>query len=151
MATPARRVSLATILVPLGVALVLVGFLSYGADWASMFAGRPNVTAVLRRIVRHGLEASRYVAFGVPALILLGSMHRLVRARGSRGLVFLKLTAYVFLWAAGSLVLFFALFAAYFMGDMHAPVELLVPAALGIAGYVLIGAGLLASVLRGGG
>ena len=145
----ARGLTLATMLVPLGVALALAAFLSYGADWTSILAERPRAAAVLRRLVRHGLEAARHMAFGVPVVMVLGSIYRLVRARGSRGMVFLKLTAYVVLWAAGSFVLFFALFAAYFMGDAHAQLELLVPAALGILGYILIGAGLLASVLRG--
>ena len=147
MPEPARRA--ATFLVPLGVGLAIAGFLSYGVDWTSTLAQHPRAIAVLRRIVRHGLEAARYVAFGVPVVIALGSLYRLVRARGSRGMVFLKFVAYVILWAAGSFVLFFALFAAYFLGDAHAQVELLVPAALGIAGYMAIGAGLLASVLRG--
>ena len=84
----------------------------------------------------------------VPVLIVVGSLARFAKARGSRGLVFLKLTAYIVLWGAGTVVLFFALFAAYFLGDA-AQVDLLVPALLGIAGYALIGAGLVASVLRG--
>ena len=145
----ARRFTVATLLVPLGVALALAAFLTYSADWTSILAERPRAAAMLRRLVRHGLEAARLVAFGVPAVMVLGSIYRLVRTRGSRGMVFLKLTAYVVLWAAGTFVLFFALFAAYFMGDAHARLELLVPALLGIAGYVLIGAGLLASVLGG--
>ena len=149
MTALARRASLATILVPVGVALALAGFLSYSVDWTSMLSTHPRATYYLRRLVRHGLEASRYVAFVVPVLIVVGSLARFVKARGSRGLVFLKLTAYVVLWGAGTFVLFFALFAAYFMGDGHAQVDLLVPAALGIAGYTFIGGGLVASVLRG--
>ena len=144
-----RPASLAAILVPLGVVLALAGVLSYGLDWTGTLAAHPRATAALKRLVRHGLEASRFVAFAVPVVIVAGSIFRLVRARGSRGVVFLKLTAYVILWAAGSSALFFALFAAYFLGDAHAQLELLVPALLGIVGYVLIGAGLVASVLRG--
>ena len=149
MTAPARRASLATILVPLGVALALAGFVSYSVDWTSMLSIHPRASAYLRRVVRYGLEASRYVAFVVPVLIVVGSLARFVKARGSRGFVFLKLTAYIVLWGAGTFVLFFALFAAYFMGDGHAQVDLLVPATLGIAGYMLIGFGLVASVLRG--
>lgn len=149
MTALARRASIATILVPLGVALALAGFVSYSVDWASMLADHPRAAAHLRRLVRYGLETSRYVAFVVPVLIVLGSLVRFVQARGSRGLVFLKLTAYIVLWAAGTFVLFFALFAAYFLGDGHGPVDLLVPAALGTAGYTLFGGGLVASVLRG--
>jgi hypothetical protein len=149
MTALARRASLGTILVPLGVVLALTAFLSYSVEWTSTLAAHPRATAYLRRLVRYGLEGSRYVAFVVPALIVLGSLARFVKARGSRGLVFLKLTAYIVLWGAGTFVLFFALFAAYFMGDGHASIDLLVPAALGIAGYALIGFGLVASVLRG--
>ena len=47
------------------------------------------------------------------------------------------------------LICFVALFAAYFMGNPHAPVDLLVPALLGITGHALIGLGLVRSVLRG--
>ena len=137
------------IFVAVGVALALAGFVSYAAvEWTALLARHPGATEVLRQAVRHGLEAARHFAFVVPAVIVAGSLWRLVRARGSRGMVFLKLTAYVVLWAAGSFVLFFALFAAYFMGDNRAQVELLVPALLGIAGYGFIGAGLIASVLR---
>jgi hypothetical protein len=135
--------------VPLGVALALAGFVSYSVDWTATLSAHPRATAHLRRLVRYGLEASRYVAFLVPVLIVVGSLRRFVKARGSRGLVFLKLTAYVVLWGAATFVLFFALFAAYFLGDGHAQLDLLVPAALGIAGYMLIGGGLVASVVRG--
>jgi hypothetical protein len=142
--------SAAKVLVPVGVALALGGFVSYaGVEWTTMLAGHPGATGVLREAVRYGLEGARHGAFIVPAVIVLGSLYRFWRARGSRGLVFLKLTAYLVLWAAGTFVLFFALFAAYFMGDAHAPVELLVPALLGIAGYTCIGVGLAASVFRG--
>lgn len=149
MPAPGRGASPATILVPLGVALAMGGVLSFAVEWTAVLGGHPQALAILRSAVRYGLEASRYAALGVPALIVLGSAARFVKARGSRGLVFLKLTAYLVLWIAGSFTLFFALFAAYFVGDAHAPVELLVPAALGILGYLLIGAGLVASVLRG--
>ena len=135
---------------PVGVALALAGFVSYASvEWTGLLASRPGATAILREAVRHGLEGARHFALIVPAVILLGSLYRLWKARGSRGMVFLKLTAYVVFWAAGSFVLFFALFAAYFMGDAHARVELLVPAVLGIAGYAFIGLGLVASVFRG--
>ena len=149
MSAPRNNARFETLLVPLGVVLALAGVASYSVDWAEVLAGHPRASAVLRRVVRHLLDATWYVAVAVPVVIAAGSLYRLVRARGARGLVFLKLTAYLILWAAGTFVLFFALFAAYFMGNPHASVDLLVPAILGIAGYAIIGLGLARSVLRG--
>lgn len=146
---PRNNLAVPAVLVPLGVVLALVGVLSYGLDWTPLLAEHAQAAAVLKRVVRVGLELAWYVAVGVPVVIVAGSLYRFVRARGSRGLVFLKLTAYVILWTAGTFALFFALFAAYFLGDMHAQLELLVPAILGLAGYFLIGLGLAVSVLRG--
>jgi hypothetical protein len=150
MASAPRRASLATLLVPLGVTLALAGFLSYSVEWTQLLAQHPRATGVLKRLVRFGLEAAWYVAIAVPVVIVAGSLYRFVRVRGSRGIVFLKLSAYLVLWAAGSFALWFALFAAYFLGDGHAQLELLVPALLGLTGYLLIGLGLAGSVLRGG-
>jgi hypothetical protein len=146
---PRNNARFATLLVPLGVMLALAGVASYAVDWVEVLVAHPRAAATLRRAVRYFLDAAWYVAVGVPVVIVAGSLYRLVQARGARGLVFLKLTAYLILWAAGTFVLFFALFAAYFMGNPHARVDLLVPAMLGVTGYTLIGLGLVRSVLRG--
>lgn len=139
---------LTALLVPVGVAIAIGGMLAYGLDWLRILAPHPGATALLKRAVRVALEAATYIGVAVPAVMLAASLYRFVVARGARGLVFLKLTAYLILWAAGSFVLFFALFAAYFMGDAHAQVQLLVPALLVAAGYALIGLGLTLSTAR---
>jgi hypothetical protein len=143
-----RRVPLAALLVPIGVAIAIGGMLGYGLDWLRILAPHPEATALLKRTVRVALEAATYIAVAVPVAILVGSAWRFAVASGARGLAFLKLTAYIILWAAGSFVLFFALFAAYFMGDAHAQVQLLVPALLAATGYALIGTGLAISAFR---
>jgi hypothetical protein len=138
----------ATLLVPLGVAIVLAGLASYGFSWSELFAEHPRALEIMKDVVRVSLEASWYIAFGVPVLILLFSLYGLVVASGRRGMVFLKMTAYVVLWALGSSALLGALLGAYLLGGPHAQIELLIPTTLGVLGYALIGLGLLASVLR---
>ena len=143
-----RRVSLATVLVPFGVAIVLTAFASFGVSWSGFFAAHASWLAGMKDAVRVALEASTYIAFGVPALILAASIWRFIFARTGRGWIFLKATAYLVLWAFGSSALLGALLGAYLLAGPHAPIELLVPTAIGIVGYTLIGLGLLASAFR---
>jgi hypothetical protein len=142
-------VSAAARLILIGLVLVIAGMAAYSMfDWAMILGHNPRFVRPLKAVLRPALSLSWYVALGVPVVLVLGSIYQLVVARGGRGLILAKLFAWFTLWAIGSFAFFAGMFLAYAPDLGEGGAELAAPALIAVFGYVIIGVGFAASVLR---
>ena len=142
--------SLAGRLILGGLALVMIAVAAYMLlDWEAILAHHPHFVRPLKLVVRRALDVSWYVALGLPAVLLAGSIYRFAVAKSGRGMIVAQLFAWFTLWAIGSVAFYFGLFLVYAPGLGRGGAELAAPALAAIAGYVIIGLGFAVSVLQG--
>lgn len=141
--------SAAARLILIGLVLVIAGMAAYSMlDWAMILGHNPQFVRPLKAVLRPALNLSWYVALGLPVVLVLGSAYRLVVAKGGRGLILAKLFAWFTLWVIGSFAFFAGMFLAYAPGLGEGGTELAAPALIAVFGYIVIGLGFAASVLR---
>ena len=141
--------SLAARLILAGLALVMGAVAAYlFLDWETILAHHPHVVRPLKLVVRRALDASWYVALGLPAVLLAGSIYRFAVARSGRAMIVAKLFAWFTLWTIGSFAFYFGLFLSYAPGLGQGGTDLAAPALAAIAGYMIIGLGFAVSVLQ---
>lgn len=134
-----------------GMLLVLIAIAGYIAvDWEDVLTRFPHYARPLRSVVRPMLELAWYWAFIVPALLFAVGVYRFAVAKGGRLAVAWRLFAFFTLWAIGSFAFFFGLFLVYAPEMGGGARGLLLPAVVACFGYLLIGLGFLASMLRAG-
>ena len=139
--------SLAARLILGGLALVMASIAAYVfLDWQAILAHYPHYVRPLKAVVRRALDASWWVALGLPAVLLVGSAYRFAVARSGRMTILARLFAWLTLWAIGSFAFYFGLFLAYAPGLGQGGAELAAPALAAIGGYIIIGLGFAASV-----
>jgi hypothetical protein len=142
-------VSVAARLILFGLILVMAGMAAYALfDWAMILGHNPHFVRPLKALLRPALDLSWHVALGLPVVLVLGSIYQLAVARGGRGGILAKLFAWFTLWVIGSFAFFAGLFLAYAPGLGEGGTELAAPALIALLGYLVIGLGFAASVLR---
>ncbi|HYC36179.1 MAG TPA: hypothetical protein VEC19_07135 [Usitatibacter sp.] len=142
MSRPARVMLLGMVLALAAVALHL------WLDWSEVLAVHAHWLRPLRLAMSTMLPVSWYWAFAVPALLMLVSVVRFVRAKSGRAAIAWKLFAFVTLWAIGSAAFFVGLFLAYVPEMGEGGTGLLVPGLVACVGYLVIGLGFVLSVAR---
>lgn len=141
--------SAAARLILIGLALVIAGIAAYSMfDWAMILGHNPHFVRPLRAVLRPALSLSWHVALGVPVALVIGSIYQLAVARAGRGVILAKLFAWFTLWAIGSFAFFAGMFLAYAPDLGEGGNELAAPALIATFGYIVIGLGFAASVLR---
>jgi hypothetical protein len=141
--SPAARLILA------GLVLVFGGMLAYAAfDWEQILAHYPHFVRPLKSVLRPTLDLAWYAALGLPVVLLLGTIYRLVAAKGGRAMILARLFAWFTLWVIGSFAFFAGLFLAYAPAMGEGGTHLIAPALLAAVGYLVIGLGFAVSVLR---
>lgn len=141
--------SAAARLILIGLILVGAGMAAYAMlDWAMILGHNPRFVRPLKAVLRPMLDLSWYVALGLPVVLVLGSLYQLVVARSGRALILAKLFAWFTLWAIGSFAFFAGLFLAYAPDLGEGGTDLAAPALIALLGYIVIGLGFAASVLR---
>jgi hypothetical protein len=142
-------VSVAARLMLIGLLLVMAGMAAYSMfDWAMILGHNPHYVRPLKAVLRPALSLSWYVALGVPVALVLGSIYQLAVAKGGRGLILARLFAWFTLWVIGSFAFFAGMFLAYAPGLGEGGAELAAPALVAVFGYIVMGLGFAASVLR---
>lgn len=141
--------SAAARLILIGLALVIAGMAAYSMlDWAMILGHNPQLVRPLKAVLRPALNLSWHVALGVPAVLVLGTIYQLVVAKGGRGMILARLFAWFTLWVIGSFAFFAGMFLAYAPDLGEGGNELAAPALIAVFGYIVIGLGFAASVLR---
>lgn len=141
--------SAAARLIIIGLVLVIAGMAAHSMfDWAMILGHNPHFVRPLKAVLRPALSLSWYVALGLPLVLVLGTIHQLVVAKGGRGLILAKLFAWFTLWVIGSFAFFAGMFLAYAPGLGEGGTELAAPALIAVFGYIIIGLGFAAGVLR---
>ena len=142
--------SLAARLILAGILIVMAAVAAYAfLDWEVILAHHPHFVRPLKAVLRRALDVSWYVALGLPAVLLGGTLYRFAVAATGRLMILARLFAWLTLWAIGSFAFFFGLFLTYAPGLGQGGAELAAPALAAIVGYVIIGLGLAISVLKG--
>ncbi len=142
--------SLAARLILAGLLLVMAAVAAYiFLDWEAILSQHPHFIRPLKIVLRRALDASWYVALGLPAVLVAGSIYRFAVAKSGRAMVLAKLFAWVTLWVIGSFAFYFGLFLTYAPGLGQGGAELAAPALAAIMGYMIIGLGFAISALQG--
>jgi hypothetical protein len=141
--------SLAARLILGGLVLVMGAIAAYMfLDWDAVLSQHPHYIRPLKAVVRRALEVSWYVAWGLPAVLLAGSVYRFVVAKSGRTMIVARLFAWFTLWAIGSFAFYFGLFLTYAPGLGQGGTDIAAPALAAIVGYMIIGLGFAISVLQ---
>lgn len=142
--------SLAARLILAGLLLVMAAVAAYAfLDWEALLSQHPYYIRPLKSVLRRALDVSWYVALGLPAVLVAGSIYRFAVAKSGRMTILAKLFAWFTLWAIGSFAFYFGLFLTYAPGLGQGGAELAAPALAAVAGYMIIGVGFAISVLQG--